>query len=435
MGDSEPFRRVSAEVEAITGYRFCTAVATSADGVPGRRVLLAGDRPYEPDLIVAELDARDYPVVDLVPADDEVPWTVRLRRPHQEADLVYVRPGRWEQWRNVRTGDGAFFNHQHRAWQTFPADDRPTDDRWLMVSRELMERIAGLLPVPLPDPERQARLAEQYARRRSREANRSRAWYDQRAERFDADAQRLRRQAEDLIAVPPLRDAASARFGVDEDVVAALPAVPVPLDEPFPLLRHLHGQLSAGGSWFVANKPRVVLPGGEVTLVLTVWTTKRPVEYLAVTPFNPPEGYPVDDADTDPVRRAAKLDGPQRVWGGVGWVPDIFPSSPNRLWIISDPVDPSTAPLAAELWLELTFPGGRSYLAAPGPYRHGGAHHLIYQEFVPTARPELAEVPGLAPPWVSLNVPPYPELLKTVTARLRHLPYRPRPHRPGYVEE
>ncbi|HEY0701037.1 MAG TPA: hypothetical protein VGD43_24900, partial [Micromonospora sp.] len=273
------------------------------------------------------------------------------------------------------------------------------------------------------------------AARRARAANRPRAWSDQRAERFDGAAQRLRRQAEDLIGAVPTRAPARARFGTDPDVVAALPDLPVRPDETFPLLRFLHGEFRADRAWFAANRLTVGLPGGPVTVTLTVWTSKRPLEYLAVTPFNPPEGYPVDDADTDPVRRAAKLDGEQRVWGGFGWVPDIFPTSPRRLWVIADVARKSTLPAARELWLELTFPGGSSYLAAPGLYCHGGEHDLIYQEFVPADRPELAEVPGLAPPWLSVNVPPYPELLKTVTARLRHLPDQPAPHHPDYFED
>jgi hypothetical protein len=82
----------------------------------------------------------------------------------------------------------------------------------------------------------------------------------------------------------------------------------------------------------------------------------------------------------------------------------------------------------SEVWLELAFTPDARFLGVP--FQEPGV--VVYEEFVP-ADMVLAEVPGWAPAWLSINVPPAVALLRTVTATLRHLPGRPHPS-PTFTE-
>lgn len=93
------------------------------------------------------------------------------------------------------------------------------------------------------------------------------------------------------------------------------------------------------------------------------------------------------------------------------------------------PASDALRQLVSEVWLELAFEAG-AYLGVPLPEQ---GSIVRYEEFVPAGLPPPAEVPGRAPSWLSINVPPSVDLLKTVTATLRHCPGRPRPS-PQYFE-
>ncbi|MFD0597584.1 hypothetical protein ACFQZ4_39220 [Catellatospora coxensis] len=59
----------------------------------------------------------------------------------------------------------------------------------------------------------------------------------------------------------------------------------------------------------------------------------------------------------------------------------------------------------------------------------------MYEQWVPVAYGLLTVVAGLAPEWVSIQVPEQLELLAEVTATLRHLPDEPRPSAVHLFEE
>jgi hypothetical protein len=184
----------------------------------------------------------------------------------------------------------------------------------------------------------------------------------------------------------------------------------------------------------LANRLTLTTPAGDLVVTLQVESRIRDLEFLAVTPFCPEEGYIIDDADTDPVARADKLR--DTFWGHVITPEHMFPVSPRRLSVELHQDSPGAThqkSLIEGLNLELAFPDGSAYLGAPSRHRHN-ERTWIYEQFVPADRGQLAFVPGIAPDWVSINVPDSAELLKTITARLRRLPHRPRPGREGYFE-
>ncbi len=158
----------------------------------------------------------------------------------------------------------------------------------------------------------------------------------------------------------------------------------------------------------------------------------RVLEYLAVTPFCPDEGYVIDAHDLDPIARSAKVD---RYHLGIFGTGQFFPVSPYRLRVHlahDAPAGSAAARFAEGLWLELSFPDGSAYRAAT--YRSEKAGR-VYEQWVPVAHGLLPVVAGLAPEWVSIQVPEQLELLAGVTAVLRQLPDAPRPSAVHYFEE
>lgn len=204
------------------------------------------------------------------------------------------------------------------------------------------------------------------------------------------------------------------------------------LGEAFPLARLLSGDIGTqerdGYKRLLVNRVTTAVCGRDITLSLFAILHVRPLEYLAVTPFCPEEGYRLDPADHDPVARVDKLR--DTFWGHVDAPREMFPVSPYRLLIeVRHDLEP-----VADLHLELGFPEGSRYLAAPEP-RHDEPHRCDYARWVPADDGPLACVPGIAPEWVSVNVPGSPELLATLSARLLHFPGRRTPGPENYVEE
>lgn len=416
------YRELEPERRRVTGYRYYTKVGFHLDGARWGSALLLGDEPYTAEVVAAELSARGYDVLSVDVG--RLGWVVTTPGYsfHERYRLV-VHPRDWSHWDTLQ-GEGVTWLVRRRCWAVVWGRESDDDvDCFLPVSREQARRLAGVFHTGLPEAAVLREIHEHAHARLRRSWDRAAA-DRQRAARLRGRGVQLDRWAAELTATPPLREAVPAGFGPDPARVAATAPVPVQLDEPFALLRQLYGHFG-GGTTFLANRLRVATPAGEARVTLTVWLSPRTLEYQAVTPFCPEEGYSVDEADSDPGKRAAKLQ--ETYLGRVDNAEAAFPISPQRLWILVD-----HAAKGDDLWLQLSFPDGSTYLSAPSPDPHGH-HDAVYEEFVPVGIP-LAFVPGIAPEWVSINVPRSPELLKTVTARLRYLPERPKPSRSGYFE-
>lgn len=51
-------------------------------------------------------------------------------------------------------------------------------------------------------------------------------------------------------------------------------------------------------------------------------------------------------------------------------------------------------------------------MGVPFPDPDTAVNRLVYDQFVPAELPDLAEIEGLAPAWLSIHFPPEPDLLK-----------------------
>jgi hypothetical protein len=427
----EPIR-LPEEIERATGYRYCAPARIVHDDGITHSVMLCGSEPYTARLVYDELASRGYTMVKVA---GEGGWAATVEAMPRETYRLWVDPGSRDcTWKSVLTDRFVVLNRGQRCWAMWwHTEGLNDDDKFLHITREQAERIAPAFGAELPPRHVLDQIAEQAWARMKKHWNRSERFYRGRAELLRPRQADIQRWASDLAATPPLREPVTSGYAPSPVRIAATPPVPIGLDEQFPLMRLCHGCFD-GPILLLANRLTLSTPAGDLVVTLQVESRIRDLEFLAVTPFCPEEGYIIDDADTDPVARADKLR--DTFWGHVITPEHMFPVSPRRLSVELHQDSPGAThqkSLIEGLNLELAFPDGSAYLGAPSRHRHN-ERTWIYEQFVPADRGQLAFVPGIAPDWVSINVPDSAELLKTITARLRRLPHRPRPGREGYFE-
>ena len=409
-GHVNPNHQLPEDVQQATGFRYSTNCELYHGGATGYgRLLLCGNEPFTADTVHAAVAARGYAVTSVRPVGYR--WRAELSEVTypDEYRLVVFRSG----WHTVCTAHDVILNPYTGTWSHWWRRESIEDeDRYLFMDRALTERVTRAFGTELPDERYLTAIHEAAWRRMAQHHARDEALYARREEQFAADRERLAAHATRLTPVsgPP---------GVKPPEAYRTVPLTLQLGEPFPLINPSHGGLGQKAD-LLAH--RIVL--GEMATSLQLWLPYLPLEYLAVTPFCPAEGYQIDEGDLDPERRDGKLaDSP---WGHVVQPHRMFPASPRRLNVFADHDN-------RDLWLELRFPDGSRWLAGPEDDPSSGMP-FRYRRWVPAGIGPLAVVSWLGPEWVSINVPAHTDLLREVTATFHEMPGRRHPGPPGYEE-
>ncbi|GAA1651487.1 hypothetical protein [Actinoplanes couchii] len=407
------FGELSADLAAATGCRHYGTVWLIRDGGLIERIFLAGPDPYTEEVVDRDLRARGYRLLRVYRSHHQLLAEVATYQFHERYRLVYFTRGEVP-WAGVFYRD-VHLDRSRGVWYRLLRRESD-DDAWNhpSISRDLAERLGGAIGVELLPEEALDRISEHGRARLHRHWARGDEWFRRRLALFGLQRAEIEAEIERLTATPPL-------WGSTLTEPAA-----VRVDEPFPLVGMMLGPPEQRE--VVVNRLVLETPGGPVALTVKSWPNPITLEYQAVTPFCPEEGYLFDEADSDPVARGEKVR--SGIWGHLE--PDGFPVSPFRFRIVVE-YEPAAADLVGHLWLEVAFPLGATLLGMPLPPPRRSRDVLFYDQFVPVGRPELAEVEGVAPGWVSIHVPPSPDLLKSVTATFRHLPDRALPS-PDYID-
>ncbi|WP_020525561.1 hypothetical protein [Catelliglobosispora koreensis] len=391
------------EVTDVTGWRYATRVSFGQE-----KALLCGSEPFTAQRVYEALTRRGYQVSRVT---GEERWVAGVENPDQERYRVHASRDSSAKWYSLIGPRWVTLDAAHRRWFYWSRreDMFYDDDRFIYVSDEMARLIALCQGAELLDDEANG-LVYQHAWARGQRPRHEPAGLEGRLSA-------LEEQAASLTEIEPHREVVRRGYAPEPQRVAQLPAVAAAFNESFPLVRLNYGFFES--PVLLVNK--LAIDGVAYSIYVQLWTSS--LEYQAVTPFCPEEGYRIDGDDLDPARRRAK----------VG-TRSNFPVSPWRLWTYvdhdADPGSPAAA-VAESLWLELTFPGDQAFRSAS--YRRG-RWGMVYDEWVQEPYGLLPVVPGLAPEWVSIQLPKLPELLKTVTARLRYLPDQPRPADTSFFE-
>ncbi|MEU8080082.1 hypothetical protein AB0B31_32095 [Catellatospora citrea] len=421
-----PGTRLSERVEQLTGYRYVARVWFDEE-----IALVFDTEPFTAERVYAQLTERGYELVSVAASGRG--WRAKAARLAPERIRVYAAADDDAKWYTmVDWPTRSALDHAHRRWfRLYKPDSIYDDDRYLYVSEEIARRVARAMGAVLPDTADFETIRRHTDERRSRSERRPKDLYETRRQQFAPALRELRAQAAELAERLPAREESLGSYRPEPRRAAQHPVTAVALGEPFPLVRYQYGFFGKG-TRYLSQRVAAATAEGPVTVDVEIDVFTRVLEYLAVTPFCPDEGYVIDAHDLDPIARSAKVD---RYHLGIFGSGQFFPVSPYRLRVhlVHDaPAGSAAARLAEGLWLELSFPDGSTYRAAAYRSKKAGR---VYEQWVPTAHGLLPVVAGLAPEWVSIQVPEHLELLAGVTAVLRHLPDAPRPSAVHHFEQ
>lgn len=420
-----PGARLSERVEQITGYRYVARVWLGED-----IALVFDTEPFTAERVYRQLTERGYRLVSVRAADRG--WVAKSVRLSPERIRVYTDKDDDTKWNTiVDWPTDTALSFAHRRWfRSSKPDSTHDDDRYLYVSEEIGRRVARAMGAELATTAEFEAIRRHTGERWQRAERRPDDLYETRRQRFAPWLPELQARAEELTRRLPAREDATGSYRPEARRAAEHPVTAAALGEPFPLVRFQYGYFGRG-TRYLSQRVAVTTPDGPVTLDVEIDVFTRVLEYQAVTPFCPDEGYVLDAHDLDPIARSAKVDRYHLgVFGG-----EFFPVSPHRLLVHlahDAPAGSAAARFAEGLWLELAFPDGSAYRAASYRTEQAGQ---VYEQWVPVAYGLLPVVAGLAPEWVSIQVPEQVELLAEVTATLRHLPDEPRPTAVHLFEE
>jgi phosphoserine phosphatase len=421
-----PGTRLSERVERLCGYRYVARVSF------GEEIALVFDtEPFTAERVYRQLRERGYQLVSVSASGRG--WVAKAARLAPERIRVYVASDDDAKWYTMFDWPThVALSHAHRRWfRSSKPDSIYDDDRYLYVSEEIGRRVARAMGAEPATTAEFEDIRRHTGERWQRSQRRPKDLYETRRQQFAPRLPALRAQAERLAERLPAREEVTGSYRPEPRRAAEHPVAAAALDEPFALVRFQYGFFGKG-TRYLSQRVAVGTPDGPVTLDVEIDVFTRVLEYQAVTPFCPEEGYLLDAHDRDPIARSAKID---RYHLGVFGSGQYFPVSPYRLRVHlahDAPAGSAAARFAEDLWLELAFPDGAAYRAAS--YRTAKAGR-VYEQWVPVAFGLLPVVAGLAPEWVSIQVPEQLELLAEVTATLRHLPDEPRPSAVHLFEE
>ncbi|GIG06065.1 hypothetical protein [Catellatospora coxensis] len=421
-----PGTRLGERVEQLTGYRYVARVWF------GEEIALVFDtEPFTAERVYRQLTERGYQLVSVKASGRG--WVAKAARLSAERIRVYVASDDDAKWYTiVDWPTHVALSHAHRRWfRSSKPDSTHDDDRYLYVSEEIGRRVARAMGAELATTAEYEDIRRHTGERWQRAERRPDDLYETRRQQFAPRLPELRARAEELARRLPAREDATGSYRPVPRRAAEHPVAAATVGEPFPLVRFQYGFFGKG-TRYLSQRVTVTTPDGPVTLDVEIDVFTRVLEYQAVTPFCPEEGYLLDAHDRDPIARSAKVD---RYHLGVFGSGQYFPVSPYRLRVHlahDAPAGSAAARFAEGLWLELAFPDGSGYRAASYRAEQAGR---VYEQWVPVAYGLLTVVAGLAPEWVSIQVPEQLELLAEVTATLRHLPDEPRPSAVHLFEE